>query len=263
MKPVEWFSREVIKHVRPVIRDFFISVYDNPDTYLDPENKEGLNNQLIKFQKAIKKIPNWTSTQVKKQIDDITTRCPGFKKLLVALFVSYIKMISDGIRTSTKSRRLDVKLPTDEVFVHTCFVDCAHDLYEDPYVMKIPEADRTRELDKRLQECISNSIDKLIPTMDIINNHIPATGDDVSFTGKEDEDEEDITTTTEGTVAGGAAAAGTVSTEGVSTDELKDEDCDNEDEPKTIQVPKGSTEGSGGEGAELFPDAPDKISSSE
>lgn len=262
MKPVEWFSREVIKHVRPVIRDFLISVYDNPDTYLDPENKEGLNNQLIKFQKAIKKIPNWTSTQVKKQIDDIVVRCPGFKKLLVALFVSYIKMISDGIRTSTKSRRLDVKLPTDEVFVHTCFIDCAHDLYEDPYVMKTPEADRARELDKRLQECISNSIDKLIPTMDIINNHIPATGDDVSFTGKDD-DEEEITPSASTELPTAAATT----TE--NTDELKDE-CD--EEPKTIQVPKGSTEGGGGGGTattpeggadELFPDAPDKISSSE
>ncbi len=263
MKPVEWFSREVTKHVRPVIRDFFISVYDNPDTYLDPENKEGLNNQLIKFQKAIKKIPNWTSTQVKKQIDDIVVRCPGFKKILIALFVSYIKMISDGIRTNTKSKRLDVKLPTDEIFVHTCFVDCAHDLYEDPYVMKLPENDRTRELDKRLQECISNSIDKLIPTMDIINNHIPAMGDDISFTGKEEDDEQDgggETTTEEANSAAATTA---------NSDDLKatEEECNDEDEPKTIQVPKGSTEGGhhgGGEdAAELFPDAPDKISSSE
>jgi hypothetical protein len=264
MKPVEWFSREVIKHVRPVIRDFFINVYENPDTYLDPENKEGLNNQLIKFQKAIKKIPNWTSTQVKKQIDDIVVRCPGFKKLLVALFVSYIKMISDGIRTSTKSKRLDVKLPTDDIFIHTCFIDCAHDLYEDPYVMKSSESDRIRELDKRLQECISNSIDKLIPTMDIINNHIPAMGDDVSFTGKDDEDIEDIspTSTTE------------------KAEDLK-EVCDEDDdgEPKTIPTTTATAshrttngppteenkEAADDEGDEpdLFPDAPDKISSKE
>jgi len=250
MKPVEWFSREVIKHVRPVIRDFFINVYDNPDTYLDPENKEGLSNQLIKFQRAIKKIPNWTSTQVKKQIDDIVVRCPGFKKLLVALFVSYIKMISDGIRTSTKSRRLDVKLPTDEVFVHTCFIDCAHDLYEDPYIMKNSEAERNRELDKRLQECISNSIDKLIPTMDIINNHIPATGDDVSFTGKEEEGDDDLEE--EPAPAPAPAAAPAQPVEELKEEDKDDEDCD--DEPKTIQVPKET---------ELFPDAPDKISSSE
>lgn len=261
MKPVEWFSKEVTKHVRPVVRDFFINVYENPDTYLDPENKEGTSNQLIKFQRAIKKIPNWTSTQVKKQIDDIVVRCPGFKKLLVALFVSYIKMISDGIRTSTKSKRLDVKLPTDEIFVHTCFIDCAHDLYEDPYVMKNPESDRNRELDKRFQECISNSIDKLIPTMDIINNHIPAMGDDVSFTGKDDDDEQELTTTEQQQPPPHPPQE---SADDLKTTDAVDggEDCpDDDDEPKTIQVPQ--PKGGGGGGTELFPDAPDKISSTE
>jgi hypothetical protein len=259
MKPVEWFSKEVTKHVRPVVRDFFIGVYENPDTYLDPENKEGMSNQLIKFQRAIKKVPNWTSTQVKKQIDDIVVRCPGFKKLLVALFVSYIKMISDGIRTSTKSKRLDVKLPTDEVFVHTCFIDCAHDLYEDPYVMKNTESDRNRELDKRFQECISNSIDKLIPTMDIINNHIPAMGDDVSFTGKDDDDDGDGEEDE-------APAPPQIPQQQENSADLKEEgegeECpDDEEEPKTIQVPKAATGGGGG--TELFPDAPDKISSTQ
>ena len=70
MKPVEWFSREVTKHVRPVIRDFLIQVYENPENYLEPDQKEA-TNQLIKFQLALKKIPNWTNTQIKKQIDEI------------------------------------------------------------------------------------------------------------------------------------------------------------------------------------------------
>jgi hypothetical protein len=47
-----------------------------------------------------------------------------------------------------------------------------------------------------------------------------------------------------------------------NSDDLKEEDgeCpDDEEEPKTIQVPKGA----GGGSTELFPDAPDKISSTE
>jgi hypothetical protein len=128
--------------------------------------------------------------------------------------------------------------------------------------MKSSEADRIRELDKRLHECITNSIDKLIPTMDIINNHIPAMGDDVSFTGKDDDDLEDISPTT------------------TSTEKAEDlKECEEDGEPKTIQVPPGdigtSTEATGGgisstennkdgeDEPDLFPDAPDKISSKE
>lgn len=255
MKPVEWFSREVSKHVRPVIRDFFIQVYEHPENYLEPDQKEA-TNQLIKFQLALKKIPNWTNTQIKKQIDDIVTRCPGFKKLLVALFVTYINMITRGIRTNNKSRRLDVKLPSDEVFVHTCFIDCAHNIYEDPYVMKKSENERNAELDKRLQECILGSIDRLIPTMDIINNYIPSSAsDDVCFGEKEGEEEEENTTTTEIVQP---------------SEQLKT----TTEEPKIIEAPPitatttegrtaGATTDDQEEEPDLFPDAPDKISSKE
>lgn len=256
MKPVEWFSREVTKHVRPVIRDYLIQVYETPENYLEPDQKEA-TNQLIKFQLALKKIPNWTNTQIKKQIDDITVRCPGFKKLLVALFVSYIKMISDGIRTTTKSRRLDVKLPSDETFIHTCFIDCAHNLYEDPYVMKKSEYERNHELDKRLQECITNSIDRLIPTMDIINNYIPATNDEVCFsTNKEDDDE-----------FGGGENEPEIPT----TELKKDENTESETQKviQTTELPPTTQQqmpikGDGDDGDDdLFPDAPDKISPKE
>lgn len=258
MNPVMWFSNEVSEHITPVIRDFLIEVYEHPETYLDPESKESSSNQLIKFQMALKKIPNWTNTQIKKQIDDICTQCPGFKKLLVALFMAYINMLSHGIRTSSKSKRLDVKLPSDETFVHTCFVTCAHDVYEDPYVMKNPERERNEELDKRIQKGVLKSIHKLIPTMDIINNYIPSVGcgdNDVSL-GGDDEDEP----VSEPAPAPALAPA----TETLTTDDLKKEEENEEDEePKTIKVPgtMDQQQQRKEEDDDLFPDAPDKISS--
>lgn len=248
MKPIQWFSEEITDVVKPVIRDFFIDVYEKPDMYLDPEAKDGHSNQLIKFQMALKKIPNWTTTQIKKQIDEIKHQCPGFKQLLVALFVTYINKISKDIRTSSKARRLDVKLPSDETFVHTCFVNCAHNLYEDPYVMKKSEYERISELDKRLEKCIQIAIRKLIPTLDIINNYIPALGDEMCFNSDQPQElsteEPSVpTTTTE-----------TPTKEGDEGDEVSDGEPEEKaeelkgDEPKTIET------------TELFPDAPDKIS---
>jgi hypothetical protein len=246
MKPIQWFSEEITDVVKPVIRDFFIDVYEKPDTYLDPEAKDGNSNQLIKFQMALKKIPNWTTTQIKKQIDDIKHQCPGFKQLLVALFVTYINKISKDIRTSSKARRLDVKLPSDETFVHTCFVNCAHNLYEDPYVMKKSEYERISELDKRLEKCIHVAIRKLIPTLDIINNYIPALGDEMCFNSDQPQplSEETTEPVTEdaGTGSGTAAEADAEAEPEEKAEELKG------DEPKTIET------------TELFPDAPDKIS---
>lgn len=248
MKPIQWLTEDITDVVRPVIRDFLIDVYEKPEMYLDPDQKDA-SNQLIKFQMALKKVPNWTTTQIKKQIDEIKHHCPGFKQMLVALFVAYINRIKKEIRTSSNAKRLDVKLPSDETFVHTCFVNCAHNLYEDPYVMKKSEYERISELDKRLDKCIATSIRKLIPTLDIINNYIPALGDEMSFDagGSEQQpittDEPSPLATTDEPVRTTDAATGGEEEE----IEEKAEDL-KENEPKTIQT------------TELFPDAPDKIS---
>lgn len=245
MKPIQWFSEEITDVVKPVIRDFFIDVYEKPEMYLDPDAKDS-GNQLIKFQMALKKVPNWTTTQIKKQIDDIKHRCPGFKQLLVALFVTYINKISKDIRTSSKARRLDVKLPSDETFVHACFVNCAHNLYEDPYVMKKSEYERGSELDRRLEKCIHVAIRKLIPTLDIINNYIPALGDEMSFNSDQPQpmEQEPLTTELPSTTEPEPEQESENSEPEEKAEELKG------DEPKTIETTS----------TDLFPDAPDKIS---
>lgn len=267
MKPVTLLSNEISKHITPVIRDYLINVYEHPEEYLDPESKESNSNQLIKFQMALKKIPNWTNTQIKKQIDEIKVRCTWFKKLLTALFVSYINMLSQGLKTnSTRNKSLDVKLPSDEFFVHTCFVTCAHDIYEDPYVMKKSERERTEELDKRIQKCVCDSIHKLIPMQDIINTFIPSAdaSDDVCFGGEiPSSGTESESAATAAVAAAGAAGAAEAATE--TTDDLKNDDLE-EGEPKTIKVDQlqsSSSKEPGGEDEDLFPDAPDKISSKE
>jgi hypothetical protein len=82
-------------------------------------------------------------------------------------------------------------------------------------------------------------------------------GDDVSFTGKDDEDEgEGEPTSTEQPPPPQMPQQ----QQQENADDLKedDEECPDGEEPKTIQVPKGA-----GGGTELFPDAPDKISSTE
>lgn len=245
MKPIQWFSEEITDVVKPVIRDFFIDVYEKPEMYLDPDAKDS-GNQLIKFQMALKKVPNWTTTQIKKQIDDIKHRCPGFKQLLVALFVTYINKISKDIRTSSKARRLDVKLPSDETFVHACFVNCAHNLYEDPYVMKKSEYERGSDLDRRLEKCIHVAIRKLIPTLDIINNYIPALGDEMSFNSDQPQpmEQEPLTTELPSTTEPEPEQESENSEPEEKAEELKG------DEPKIIETTS----------TDLFPDAPDKIS---
>lgn len=235
MKTITFLTNEVADHIVPVIRDFFIDVYEHPENFLEPDQKEA-SNQLIKFQLALKKIPNWTNTQIKKNIDEINNRCNWFKQLLVALFVSHVKMIKEGIRTSMIKRKLDIKLPSDETFVHTCFVTCAHNIYEDPYIMKENERVRNEQLDARLHKCVLKSIYKLIPTKEIILSEINELGEPQQPSFMEQEEELPVSPPQQPSAT-------------EPEPEPEPEPTAGEDEPKTIQVPQSP---------ELFPDAPDK-----
>lgn len=60
------------------------------------------------------------------------------------------------------------------MFVHTCYINAAKDLYEDPHVisdeMKISE--RNEVLNRRFTKCIKDAIDSLVPTEEILKTYL-------------------------------------------------------------------------------------------
>jgi hypothetical protein len=186
MKTIDLLTEEIYECMIPVIKDYLLDAYIEPEKFLDPEDKEA-TNQLIKFQKALKKVPNWTAVQIKKQVDEVITRCTWFKSLISGLFVAYINRISNSLRINSESVRMNISIPSVDIFVHTCFVRCAHDLYEDPYIMKADDRERSRELDSRIKEGIRKTIIKLVPKQAIIDNRLPSMKDSVAFSHTEPE----------------------------------------------------------------------------
>jgi hypothetical protein len=184
METIDLLTEEIAEHMVPVIKDYLLDVYETPEKFLDP-TQGTTNSKLMKFQFALKKVPNWTHAQIKEQLDAITSRCSWFKDLMVGLFVAYINKLASNLRTNASSGKLNIKLPSDETFIHTCFVRCSADLYEDPYVMSESEPGRTKKLDERITRDILKSIKKLIPIKAILDSRIPPMSDSMAFGGNE------------------------------------------------------------------------------
>jgi len=180
METIELLTEEVSEHMIPVIKDFLLDVYENPDKFLDA-SQSATNSKLIKFQMVLKKVPNWTHAQIKEKMAEIVSRCSWFKDLMIGLFVAYINKLAANLRTNSSGGKLNIKLPSDETFIQTCFVRCAHDLYENPYVMTTSEPERSKNLDERIYKNLIKSIKKLIPIKAILDSRIPAVGDSMAF----------------------------------------------------------------------------------
>ncbi len=88
---------------------------------------------LIMFQKILKEVPNWSNAMSKRHSDNITSRCSWFGDLLAAVFVACTKILS-SVRLKADNKKISLKLPTEEVFIQTCYNNVAKDIYTDPYI---------------------------------------------------------------------------------------------------------------------------------
>ena len=149
---------------------------------------------LVMYQKLLKEVPNWSDAMSKQHTDNITNRCAWFNDLLAAVFVSCVKILS-AVRLNKDNKKISLKLPTNEVFVQTCYNNAAKDLYRDPYIYHETQNEHTRndKLYERFCVCIETSVKELIPVQQILQTYMSQTqeGQDLDVGEAEVGDSED------------------------------------------------------------------------
>ena len=147
---------------------------------------------LIQFQKLLKDVPNWSDTMSKQHADNITNRCAWFGDLLAAVFVACTKILS-SVRLKSDGQRISLKLPTNEVFIQTCYNTCAKDLYKDPYVYHEEQSEYVRDetLRTRFTQCIEVSVKELIPVQQILQTYMTNTDPEKNIDLSDPTDTED------------------------------------------------------------------------
>ena len=140
---------------------------------------------LIMFQKLLKEVPNWSNAMSKNHSDNITNRCSWFNDLLAAVFVACTKILS-AVRLKADNKKISLKLPTEEVFIQTCYNNVAKDLYKDPYVFSEEQSEYLRDdkLTARFTLCIESTVKELIPIQQILQTYMSQETRDISLDGE-------------------------------------------------------------------------------
>lgn len=158
----------------PVMIDAFF------DIYAEAKKVSQGRKVLVQYQALLVEVKNWNNTIVKQHTDAIIKTCSMFSNLLAAVFVISVKIMS-AVRISHESRKLNIKLPTNDVFVHSCYMAAAKNLYEDPFIVvdDIKESEKRAQLYHRFSKCIQEVTETFIPVQQILETYIP------SFSGGE------------------------------------------------------------------------------
>jgi Family of unknown function (DUF5764) len=168
----------------PVMVDTFWEIW------LEAKLKAKGQKVLQTYQELLREVKhNWSNTKVKKHVDDIIKNNSLFPNLLAAVMVCHVKILS-AIRMDAKSKKISLKLPGNDIFVHTAYINAAKDIYDDPYIIsdEAPPHKRLDELNKRFIKCIRDAIESLVPTEEILKTYI-VMPDDTNLNINEDEPE--------------------------------------------------------------------------
>lgn len=163
----------------PAMIEVFQDMYDEA-TKLSKGRKT-----LIMYQKLLKEVPNWSNAMSKQHSDNITNRCAWYSDLLAAVFVACTKILS-AVRLKADNKKIALKLPSNEVFIQSCYNNVAKDLYKDPYIFHEEQNEYVRDelLNKRFSACIEATVKELIPVQEILQTYMTQETKDIDLDGE-------------------------------------------------------------------------------
>lgn len=181
------FTKKLCDSMTPAMIETFWEIW------LEAQKEAKGKNTVQVFQQLLRDVKTWNSSISNKNTEAIIKNNPMFPKLLAAVFVIHVKILS-SIRTDKKSKKISIKLPANDVFVQRVYEACAKDIYDDPDIIvnkNHSDEHRKKELHKRFVHHICEIIEQLVPMAEILDTYLslPAGDEGMNF-DEEDEVEE-------------------------------------------------------------------------
>jgi len=182
-------KKEYLAQLCSVIVPHMISTFES--LYTESNNISKGKKVLVQYQKLLKEVPNWNDHMIHQHTEKLSSTCSWFNDLLAAVFVSYVKILS-SVRLNSENKKISVKLPTNDVFIHGCYINAAKDLYKSPFVYheELSEHERDSELTRRFVLCIESTVKDMIPIQEILKAYI-SNKDKIEVDNTPDNDTED------------------------------------------------------------------------
>ena len=151
------------------------SALDCMDTLYADARTETQGKQALKsFQDKLAKIPQWNNYQIDTEVGKCVDRCGGcLDEMVAAVFVATVKIIS-SVRLSKDSRKVSLKIPTNDVFILGVYTNVAKRIYEDPYIYQeiVSRNDRRKDLIRRMDGVVEETVKEMLPINQILKTYL-------------------------------------------------------------------------------------------
>ena len=153
------------------------------------------NESVVKiFQKQLVSIKDWNESSIIEEYERVKHRskCNYLDKLIKAVIIANMKILSTIQYGSKRKSKIQVHIPTSTHFIHKCYIECAKEIYKNPYIFDMSTSLSSKEKHQNLRDSlilidngIHSAIRQLLPISDLLEQNFNSDDEDDS----DDEDE--------------------------------------------------------------------------
>ena len=174
----EWCAR-LVNILTPAVIDGLKSIFKEA-LELCEENDEH-DKYLMTFQTFLSRIPKWNDSIIGEERARIETftKCGYLEELITCVHVIQLKALT-CVRVGQKQKKIDIDIPSADVFIHKVYINVARKLYTNVYLFEAELAPldlqkNNRQLELFAQESILNTIRDTMPVESILRAYMDET----------------------------------------------------------------------------------------
>lgn len=171
------YTKQLIQAILPYLLSGVLSIYDEAFNVCQ-ENKE-TDLTMLTFQELLGEVPKWNNVMIVDETERIIndSKCDYLEDLLTAVFVCHTKILTT-VRVTNKDRKINLKIPCVENFVHQVYIEMAREFWKHPYLLnpldvsKLEYQQNLKKSEILIHDCLESTIRKLLPVKDILKEYL-------------------------------------------------------------------------------------------
>ena len=170
------YTKQLTTILVPFIYDGIKSIYDETLEYCRLNDDKSI---LMRFQEKLSLIPKWNQDLLSEECIRIMdgSGCDWLDELVTAVFLSHTKILTAIKKNNKKPKKINLKIPKIDHFIHKCYIECAREFWRNPYLYSDKCAQyeyqrNVRESQKIISRTIEETIRKLLPVKNILKEYL-------------------------------------------------------------------------------------------
>jgi hypothetical protein len=165
------YLKQLSTWITPPLVEFFRTEYN---TIAAKEPRKA----MAVFQSVCAEVPRWNQDVIDANINKVldNCRCDYIEELMTAVFSAHTKMLT-AIRVNSRQKKLQIKIPKLDHFLHRIFVECARAFWKAPFlfadnVSPIEQQKNVLQAEAMCTEALSGAVRSLLPVKTILQDYL-------------------------------------------------------------------------------------------